>query len=158
MKKCFAVLLAVVLVMTLSVTAFAAKSATAVSHYTVFSINGTGAVTNTENVAVGSSIEFEADETKGDFDGWIVYKADGSEAVEGVDYTVEGSLKDKNVKITPLANIIVTGNYDGEKTEFVVNNGEPESPKTGDVSVIAMGVMALTSLVGVGIAKKQLSK
>ena len=159
MKKFLAIVLTVVLVMSLSVTAFAADSAEGVSHFTVFSINGNGAVTNSENIAVGESVTLEADEAKGEFNEWIIYKADGTIAKEGVDYTISGgTLKDKNVKIVPLANIIITGNYEGKKTEFVVNNGEPESPKTGDVAVVALSVVAMVSLAGACVAKKQLAK
>lgn len=158
MKKVLAVILTVVLVMSLSVTAFAADSATGVSYYGVYTINGNGAATKSENVPVGESITMTADEGKGDFDKWIIYKADGSIAVEGVDYTIEGALTDKSVKITPKANIIITGNYNGVKTEFVVNNGEPESPKTGDTTVATLAVVMLVTLAGACVAKKQLAK
>lgn len=158
MKKFLAVILAIVLVMSLSVTAFAANSATGVSHFTVWTVNGDGSITYSENVAVGESITMTVDKTKGTFNEWIVYKADGSVAVEGVDYKIEGSLKDENAKIIPLANVIITGNYNGKKTEFVVNNGEVESPQTGDVTVAALAVVMLIALAGAVVAKKQLAK
>ncbi len=158
MKKVFALILAVVLVMSLSVTAFAAKSPEGVSVNKVSIINGNGADTEAEEVEVGKSFELKADSTKGTFNKWIVYKADGSLAVEGVDYTIEGELTDEVVEIVPLANIIITGNYNGEKTEFTVNNGEPESPKTGDTAVMAFAAVMLVALAGAGVAKKQLAK
>ena len=158
MKKVFALILAVVLVMSLSVTAFAAKSPEGVSINKVSIINGNGADTEAEEVEVGKSFELKADSTKGTFNKWIVYKADGSLAVEGVDYTIEGELTDEVVEIVPLANIIITGNYNGKKTEFTVNNGEPESPKTGDTAMMACAAVMLVALAGAGVAKKQLAK
>ena len=160
MKKVFAMILAVVLVMSLSVTAFAAdNSPEGVSHYQVYAINGNGAATETESIAVGESIELTVDETKGTFNKWIIYQANGKDlAVEGVDYTIEGSLTDETVKITPLANIIITGNYNDVTTEFTVNNGEPESPKTGDTAVVAFAAVMMLALAGAGVAKKQLAK
>ena len=158
MKKVFALILAVVLVMSFSVTAFAAKSPEGVSINKVSVINGKGSETQAESVKVGESFEIKADKAKGTFNKWIVYKADGSLAVEGVDYTIEGELTDEVVEIVPLASIIITGNYNGEKTDFVLNNGEPESPKTGDTVLMAFAAVMLVALAGAGVAKKQLAK
>lgn len=160
MKKVFAILLAAVLVMSLSVTAFAAGSSPeGVSYYKVYVINGNGAETESHKVPVGDEIELEADPDKGDFDGWSIYKADGSAAVKGKDYEiVSGSLSKSPLIIIPMANLIVTGNYDGEDTDFEIDNEEPTSPQTGDIAVYALGAVMVLSLAGAAVAKKQLAK
>ena len=160
MKKVFAVVLAVVLVMCLSVTAFAAvQSPEGVSVYKVYIINGSGAKTQITEVTVGESVTLTADPAKGKFDKWIVYKMDGSIAVEGVDYTiVEGSLTSESITIIPMANIIITGNYNGKITKFDITNNEPVSPQTGDTSVVMLGAMMVLALAGAVVAKKQLAK
>ena len=160
MKKVFAVVLAVVLVMCLSVTAFAAvQSPTGVSVYTVYVINGNGAKTQITEVKVGDSITLTADPEMGKFDKWMIYKMDGTPAVEGEDYIiVEGSLTSKTITIIPLSNIIITGNYNGKITKFDISNGEPVSPQTGDTSVVMLSAMMVLALAGVVVAKKQLAK
>ena len=160
MKKVFAVVLAVILVMSLSVTAFAAvQSPQGVSVYKVYVINGSGAKTQITEVAVGESITLTADPEMGKFDKWMIYKMDGSLAVEGEDYTiVSGSLTTETITIIPLANIIITGNYNGKITKFDVTNGEPVSPQTGDTSVVMLGAMMVLALAGAVVAKKQLAK
>ena len=160
MKKVFAVVLAVILVMSLSVTAFAAvQSPQGVSVYKVYVINGSGAKTQITEVAVGESITLTADPEMGKFDKWMIYKMDGSLAVEGEDYTiVSGSLTTETITIIPLANIIITGNYNGKITKFDVTNDEPVSPQTGDTSVVMLGAMMVLALAGAVVAKKQLAK
>ncbi len=160
MKKVFAVILAVVLVMSLSVTAFAAVlSPEGVSLYKVYVINGNGAKTQVTEVAIGDSISLSADPAMGTFNKWLVYKMDGTAAVEGEDYTIaEGSLTSSTITIIPMANIIITGNYDGKDTEFDITNNEPVSPQTGDTSVVMLGAMMVLALAGAVVAKKQLAK
>ena len=160
MKKVFAVVLAVILVMSLSVTAFAATlSPEGVSLYKVYVINGNGAKTQVTEVTVGDSITLNADPEMGKFDKWMIYKMDGTPAVEGKDYTiVSGSMTSETITIIPLANIIVTGNYNGKITKFDITNNEPVSPQTGDTSVVMLGAMMVLALAGATIAKKQLVK
>lgn len=160
MKKVCAVILAVVLVMSLSVTAFAAvASPEGVSYYKVYIINGQGAETIITEVEVGESITLTADPKMGKFDKWMIYKPDGTPAVEGVDYKIlSGSLTTSPCTIIPLANIIITGNYNGKITTFKIFNDEPTSPQTGDVVVYALGAVMMLSLAGATVAKKQLAK
>lgn len=160
MKKVFAVILAVVLVMSLSVTAFAAvQSPEGVSLHKVYVINGSGAKTETIEVAIGESVTVTADPSKGTFDKWIVYKADGTPAVEGKDYTlVSGTMTSSSLTLIPLTNLIITGNYNGKDTQIELGTDEPFSPQTGDTTVMLLvSVMAL-ALAGAGVAKKQLAK
>ena len=160
MKKVFAVVLAVILVMSLSVTAFAAvQSPQGVSVYKVYVINGSGAKTQVTEVTVGESITLTADPEMGKFDKWMIYKMDGSLAVEGEDYTiVSGSLTTETITLIPLANIIITGNYNGKITKFDITNDEPVSPQTGDTSVVMLGAMMVLALAGAVVVKKQLAK
>ena len=160
MKKVFAILLAAVLVMALSVTAFAAGvSPEGVSYYKVHIIDGNGSKTQIEKVPVGEEITLEADPDKGDFDEWKIYKADGSVAVEGKDYEiVTGSLSSTSITIIPKANLIITANYNGVETEFEIDNGEVTSPQTGDVAVYALCSVMVLALAGAAVAKKQLVK
>lgn len=160
MKKVFAILLAAVLVMALSVTAFAAGvSPEGVSYYKVYIIDGNGSKTQVEKVPVGEDITLEADPDKGDFDEWKIYKADGSVAVEGEDYEiVSGPLTSSSITILPKANLIITANYDGEETDFEIDNGEVTSPQTGDVAVYALCSVMVLALAGAAVAKKQLVK
>ena len=160
MKKVFAILLAAVLVMALSVTAFAAGSSPeGVSYYKVHIIDGNGSKTQTEKVPVGEEITLKADPDKGDFDEWKIFKADGSIAVAGKDYkVVSGSLTKSPLVIIPMANLIITANYDGEETDFEIDNGEVTSPQTGDVAVYALCSVMVLALAGAVVAKKQLVK
>ncbi len=192
MKKFVAILMAVVLVMALSVTTFAADSPVGEAKYTVYTIDGQGAATGVKMVQDGKNIAVTA-EGDGEFDGWKIYTADGKEAVcanpEGVstaslalgtpfslatisinsltaslakataDYTIiEGSLTSEKLVIEPHTNLIVTANYDGVVTEFNINNGEVESPATGDVIVLALAVVMMMAIVSAFVSKKQLAK
>ena len=160
MKKVLAVVLAVILVMSLSLTAFAAvASPEGTSYYKVYIINGGGAKTEITQVAIGESVTVNADPGKGTFDKWIIYKADGTLAVEGKDYTiVSGTLTSSPLTIIPLANVIITGNYNGVITKIEITNDEPSSPQTGDTVVYALGAVMLVALAGAVVAKKQLAK
>lgn len=170
MKKILALVLTLVLILGLSVPVFAAKSAGGTVYFKVVVVDGnahkdapagTTPKNITENTVVdGKSIKVKADESKGVFDGWVIYKADGTVAVKDVDYKVLGafSLTDPEIEIIPLATIVITANYDGVKTETVIVNDEDESPKTGDNTVVVLSAAALIALCSAVVAKKQLAK
>ena len=160
MKKVFAVILAVALVMSLPLTAFAAGSSPeGVSYYKVYVINGQGAETEVTKVEVGEEVTLNADPDKGDFDKWMFYKMDGSPAVEGEDYVlVSGVATSETITFIPLTNIIVTGNYNGKITKIEITNDEPISPETGDTTVYALGAVMMVALAGACVAKKQMAK
>ncbi|MBE6807369.1 MAG: hypothetical protein E7527_05105 [Ruminococcaceae bacterium] len=161
MKKVFAVLLTIALVMSLGMSVSAASSPEGVSYYKVYVIDGQGADTEVIKVPVGedATITANADPSKGDFDKWMFYKADGSAAVEGKDYEiVSGTATGSPITIIPLCNLIVTANYGGKITEFDITNNEPTSPQTGDNTVVVLSSVMMLALAGVVVAKKQLAK
>ena len=169
MKKIITMILTLVLVMSMSVPAFAAKSPEGKPVLQVHFIDGAdddkGVTQRIEkdkqsNDETAVKLTFKADEKKGEFDGWIIYKANGQVAVEGVDYRVLGtfSLTDKQIEIIPLSSIVVTANYNGVKTETVILNEEDEAPQTGDSTAVYLSVIALAALCGIVVAKKQLAK
>ena len=158
MKKVFAMILAIALVMSLGMSVAAAVSPEGVSYYKVYVIDGQGAETKVNKVPVGETITITST-GKGDFDLWMVYKLDGTPAKEGVDYIiVSGVMEGSPITIKPLANIIITGNYDGIKTKFEITNDEPNSPQTGDNTVIVLSAVMMLALAGAVVAKKQLAK
>ncbi len=159
MKKVFALIIAVILVMSLSVTAFAAKnSPSGDTFHIVHVINGQGADTDIHKVKVGESVELIAKDSNGTFDEWKIYRTDGTPAVPGTDYTISGKLTDKKIVVSPLTNLIVTGNYNGKDTSFEIKNGEVHSPKTGDTAVAVIAAVMVLSLAGAVVAKKQMAK
>ncbi len=159
MKKISAILLATVLLCALSFSAFAANSpaSTAVNKVTV--VDGTNATPVDKEVKVGDVLELKAATDKGTFDGWKIYKADGSEAKEGVDYKLaEGAkLTDATLRIIPLSAIIVSANYGGVVTPVKPEGTKPVSPPTGDTAVVVLAAVMALALVGAGVAKKQLA-
>ena len=159
MKKMFAVLLAVMLLGALSFSAFAADSPVGEAVNKVTIVDGANATPSDKEVKVGEELELKADADKGKFDGWKVYKADGTEAKEGVDYKLaEGAkLTDATLRIIPLSAIIVAANYDGVVTPVKPQGDEPVSPPTGDTAVVFLVAVMALALAGVGVAKKQLA-
>ena len=147
MKKILALVLTLILVMGLSGPVFAAKSAGGTVYFKVVVVDG-------------NKIKGTATESKGTFDGWVIYKADGTVAVKDVDYKVLGAftLADPEIEIIPLATIVITANYNSVKTETIIVNEEDESPETGDNTVVVLSALALVALCGVVVAKKQLAK
>jgi len=159
MKKLFAIVLAVVMMLTLSVTAFAAVSPGAKVFHKVTVINGIDAQVIVHSVEDGNSQEVVIDTNKGTFDDWKIYKKDGTVAKEGVDYTIEGKPTDNKIVVTPKTDLIICGNYNGKITDPLTGKeATPDSPQTGDFSVVYLSIIALAALGFAGVAKKQLSK
>lgn len=160
MKKIIAAIVAVVLVMSLSIAAFAEEipSASGKVYHKVTVINGIGAAQDVKSVEDGNAIALAADTAKGAFKQWMIYKADGSAAVAGVDYTVSaGALKEAALTIVPKTDLIVTGNYDGKLTDPKTGS-EATSPVTGDFNVVYLGIAAFAALACAAASKKQLAK
>lgn len=160
MKKIMAVLLATIMVLGLSVTAFAADSPVADEYYNVVVINGVGAKSDTQKIKKGVDYTVKADSAKGTFNSWTVYKTDGTVAKEGTDYTVtSGSATSATFVIKPLNGVIVCGNYNSVTTNPLTGEANTsDSPKTGDFAVLYLSLIMLAAL-GCGfVAKKQLAK
>ena len=159
MKKLVAVVLAVALVLSLSVTAFALNSPQAEGVHKVYFIDGTGTAVKVITLKDGEFILFEADASKGKFDNWSIFLKDGKTAATiGEHYTLQDgeSLTSSTIHLYPKTDLIVTGNYDGKKTEFEIGqNGEVTSPQTGDAVALCLASVMLLSLVGVLVVGKK---
>jgi hypothetical protein len=170
MKKVFAIILTIVLVMGLSIPAFAAKSPGGTVYHKVVVVDGNDhkdapAGSTPENithktVVEGDKVKVTATEGKGTFDNWVIYKADGTPAVAGEDYRLLGAfaLTDPEIELIPLTTIVITANYDNIKTETIIISDEDESPETGDNTVVVLSAVALFALCGIVVAKKKLAK
>ncbi len=178
MKKLLAIVMTLVLIMGLSVPVFAAKSPVADEVYTVLLVrDADDKVGYSQTIKKGDTVKFACDPDKGTFDGWNIYKADATPATVGVDYEVvsTSSLKEKTVlgasnvlgtfaltaeviEIKPLANLIVTANYNGILTNPIISTGEDVAPETGDSTVLALSALAVVALCGAVVSKKQLAK
>lgn len=165
MKKVIALVLCVAVLLTLSVSAFAAeKSASSEVKHTVVmrrgvGVSGISANDSNTTVTEGDTIIAKPDPSEGTFDSWSVYKGDGTPAVEGVDYILTGgtSLSDSEVKIIAKSDIILAANYNGKTTDPGKIKKESGSPKTADMSVVFVVVMLASAAVAFG-AKKVYSK
>lgn len=95
MKKLFAILLTVVLVLSFSVSAFALKSPGGTEYFEVI-VNRTNTGENSQTaekvtVSANGAIDLEPVENDDlDFEGWGFYKKNGAAAKEGVDFKIEG--------------------------------------------------------------------
>lgn len=157
MKKIFAVLLAVVLVVFATVPAFAIKSPSGETKYDVVVNNnqgGTGSYT-VESVEDNDHYIITADPKDGyEFSHWVI---DG-------DYDIiEGSLTDITITIKPLSDVVITPYFekDGETPgEGPKDDDSDKSPATGDVSTQVMVVIAMLSvaLFGAVVVKRSTSK
>ncbi len=180
MKKFMAILLTLTLIIGLSVPVFAASSPEAkpvVKVLVVKYVEDKVGTLYTVKVRENGTLTLAADDKYGEFNGWNIYKADGTDAVEGVDYKIV-SLDDKvlgvstlvlgtfaitakKAVIMPLTDLIVTANYNDAKTEpitFDPDKVEDTSPETGDVTMACLSALALIALAGVVVSKKQLAK
>lgn len=163
MKKIIALLIAVVMVFTLSVTAFAASSPSKDKVYKVIIVDGKAGVIASPTVDAGDAVELESSSKNGTFNNWTVYKADGKTlAVLGVDYTIAGgTLNDEKAEIIPLADIIICANYNNVKTDpsvAIKGDSSDKGPQTGDVAAMVL-VLVMAVVAGFGlVAKKQFAK
>ena len=166
MKKIIAIVLALVAVLTLSVSAMAANNSpvpTAKATVTIHSAlcaDGILQEGKAVTVEVGSTANIIKDDAEGKFDSWAIYKPDGSVAVEGTDYViVSGSLKDPSISITVLTDLIICGNYNGKITDPITGEKkDPVAPPTFDVTAVALAMVMLGAAAVVITAKKQLCK
>lgn len=161
MKKIVAVLLALTAVFALSFSALAVDSpeATVKVNVTVRVAqpkSGVDKVDTAVPVDKGTVIRVSTDSSKGKFNSWAVYKADGTLAVKGTDYEiVEGSLTSTEFSIKVNADLYVCGNYNGKITDPLTGEAKtPDSPKTGDTAVACAAVMLLSAAFVVGANKK----
>ncbi len=173
MKKLIALILGLVLIFSLSVTAFAAESPSATLKVEVIlrkvdSASSTVKSDVTHSADKGVIITATADETTyGRFNSWSIYKSvPGSTtldlAKEGVDYEiVGGSLTEGEIKIKCNSSVIVCANYNDVVTNPLVTSNADSSanaPQTGDAAGFYFAVIALAALVFGVAVKKQYSK
>lgn len=160
MKKVIAIVLALATVLCLSVTAFAADSPSGEISYKIATINGVGGKGQPVQKKQGETVTMSADGSKGTFNSWSVYKADGKAATKDVDYEiVKGGLTEKEIEVKPKNDLIICGNYNGVYTDPLTGlAGNPISPKTGDMMVALAAVMMLAAVAGIFVSKKQFSK
>ncbi len=159
MKKVLSLLLVLVLVFSLSVTAFAADSPVADETVVVTVINGPDAKAAKQTVKKGEEVALKADAEQGKFDSWSVYKADGKAAKEGTDYVIKsGKLTSDALTIAANVDLIVCGNYDGTKTDPIKGGvADDKAPQTNDFAVVYLSFVMLIALAGVCVAKKQIN-
>lgn len=161
MKKIIALVFALIMVMSFSVTAFALDSASAEEVTNVTVINGENA--KKENIVVNKegTVSINADSSKGKFNSWSVYvlvNGVAKEAVEGKDYVyVSGNKSASAAVIKPLADIVVCGNYDGKVTSPTATSTATTSPSTADAVAGVVLMMMAAAACGI-VAKKQLAK
>ncbi len=185
MKKVFTILLSLLLLASLTVPVFAQASPEGDELYkVVFVKNAEDKTGYVYNVKEGGTLEFKADPNEGKFDGWNIYKMDGTPATVNVDYTVvrTASLAESDVlgayipadgetrvlgsymltaeviELKPLNNLIITANYNGIITEPVLSTGEDTAPETGDATIVTLALVALVALCGAAVAKKAAGK
>lgn len=159
MKKILAIMLCIIAIFSLSATAFAVDSPTGKPVHSVVVIVTPGSKGSSTTVKTGEIVKVVANPDKGKFDGWAVYKKDGSKAVEGVDYKfVEGGSKITPATLEVYTDLIICANYDGKITDpITTQQKDDQSPQTGDFATIAMIVALLASAAVCFKAKKQLA-
>ena len=166
LKKVLAIVLALVMLMGLSVTAFAETASPAADQkITVVSVAYEGAAPKTQTFsAKDQKLTFTAEATRGSdaFAGWKIYKKDGTEAVAGTDYTLADSsaLAGTTLVIVPLKDVIVTANYGTTTTSIEQAKAAftSKSPASGDMAVTGLALIMFVALAGVCVSKKQLAK
>lgn len=165
LKKVFAVMLAVVLMMALSVTAFAADSPVAAEKHKVVMVHGDQApkrvvVSNTGDNA--NRVELVADTALGTFEGWSFYLKDGSAATENVHYEfVSGNASEASAAVVLVkTDLIIVANYAGKTANIqaaIPLFNDDQSPETGDVATLSLAVVMIVALGGIAVARKRLA-
>ena len=171
MKKLFAVIIALLLVATMPLMAFATENETIPSptdvpvHEVIVTDPATGE-TKTETVEAGSTITLTVP-TEGDKD-FAGFTIDGEyEIISGAEYIVtnpDGSIKVEAgavVVIAPKSDLKVTANYaETETTEPTEKEDEDgDSPQTGDDMLLLWIALAVViGGAGCALAMKKLSK
>lgn len=177
MKKFIAVALSLVMILGLSVTAFAATSPQGTTYHKVVAVfnakdkivTNIAPYTTTEGADPITFTTKSADPAHV-FLGWSVYKKDGALATAGTDFTIvtgttvtalgQTMLKEETVTLVPKTDLIVAGNWNNQLTSIktALAAFADTSDKTGDaVAAVAVCVAAL-ALAGVAVSKKQLAK
>ncbi len=160
MKKIFAILLAVTLMMSLSVTAFAASSPVAGQKVTIIYVAHEDAKldVDTHEWSDKLTVTYTADEEyKGQkFTSWSIFLKDGTAAMAGKHYK-EVKKAGNVIEIIPLTDLIVAANYGTAATNVddAVKAFQTSSPETGDIAIVGLSAAMLTSLAGAYVAKKK---
>lgn len=166
MKKVIAAVLCLAVLFTLSVSAFAVGDSVqgdGTQHKVIMrrgiGVSGFSSGNSTTVVEDGETIIAKADPNEGTFNNWSVYKADGTPATEGTDYTLADGTKltDTQVSVIAKTDIILCANYNGVKTDPQPEGSSNTSPKTADMSVAYVVVMLAAAAAFMG-AKKVYSK
>lgn len=173
MKKIIALVLSIVLICSLSVTAFAAQSPSATEKVTFTVrkadvVDPAGKVDTEYTLDAGTVITVKANSKYGTFNSWSIYKeaadtpatgmvtlsavktlatAKYVEAAAGTDYEiVKGSLTSSELTIKVNSALVVCGNYDNVKTDpSALSNadGSANAPATSDMTAIYAVVIML---------------
>ncbi len=184
MKKIIALVLSIVMILCLSVTAFAAESPSATEKVTVTirkatAVDPVGKVDTEYTLDAGATLTVKADSKYGTFNSWSVYKEDATtattgmvtlsavknlaavktvEAVEGTDYEiVKGSLTSTELTIKLNTAVIVCANYNNVKTDPNASSnadGSDSAPSTGDMTV-AYAMFVVLAVAAFGFGVKK---
>lgn len=164
MKKLFAVLVCISILMGLSCMAFAATNSPQppAQKFQVELRKGKGikVITGMDQFfnTNGESVIVEADDSFGTFNSWSLYKTDGSKAA-GTDYELVGcDLNSKRLEFKAKVDLIVCANYNGETTNPLEasNKGQntPTSYPTNDFTIGYVSICVVLGALTIFAAKK----
>ncbi len=169
MKKVISLIVCVALVLTLSVSAFAAEKVQSPQVKGMLR-KGTGVQTilNIDTwYDMGGNVHaiVKANKEYGTFNSWTFFKEDGTKATKDVDFNfVTGDEKSEQVEFTTKVSIIVCGNYNNTPTDPLKPSSdtpekkEEKSDKTGDIVIPVASVLLLAGAAFVFASKKVSSK